>query len=557
MEKTIKTRTVTKDIKTLDKKPALFNVAKDIAIRTRAEATEQSTETTGANQHQSPNTYAEQKTEEGLRGASQSTLRAASVMGRQTADKTRQELTKRAAQKSSTKQAAGHASKLQGSALRQGASQAKGVTGKSIKQSSKGSIKGVGKTIKTSSKVATGTARSATGSAKAAAKGSQIAARNAARAAQVTSRTAAQAARAAARAVTAFVKMAIAAIKSLVAAIAAGGWIAVVVIVIICLVGLIATSAFGIFFTGGDMGDGNPTLREVIVKTNKEYTERIEEIKTGNPHDELVLSGSQASWTEVLAVFAVKTTTDTDAALDVVTLDEQRQQFLRDIFWEMNRIETRIENREFTEIESIEQTDGSVIEKTVTSTRKTLYIIQNAKSATDMATSYSFSAKQQSLLAELLTPRYASAWQSVLYGMSAGAGDIVEIARAQIGNVGGQPYWSWYGFAGRVEWCACFVSWCANEAGYIESGQIPKFSYCPTGAQWFKDAGRWQPRGYTPNPGDIIFFDWEGDGISDHVGIVESCDGTTVNTIEGNSSDACRRLSYHIVSSVIYGYGFL
>ena len=106
-----------------------------------------------------------------------------------------------------------------------------------------------------------------------------------------------------------------------------------------------------------------------------------------------------------------------------------------------------------------------------------------------------------------------------------------------------------------MEWCACFVSWCANECGYIDSGEMPKFSYCPTGVQWFKAAGRWLPGGSAPAPGDIAFFDWDGDGVSDHVGIVESCDGSTVHTIEGNSDDACRRSAYGVGSPFIMGYG--
>jgi hypothetical protein len=99
------------------------------------------------------------------------------------------------------------------------------------------------------------------------------------------------------------------------------------------------------------------------------------------------------------------------------------------------------------------------------------------------------------------------------------------------------------------------VSWCANECGYIEAGTIPKFSYVPTGVQWFKDAGYWQDRGYVPQPGDIIFFDWQGDGESDHVGIVESCDGVIIHTVEGNSGDSCRRNNYNINSSSIFGFG--
>jgi cell wall-associated NlpC family hydrolase len=144
----------------------------------------------------------------------------------------------------------------------------------------------------------------------------------------------------------------------------------------------------------------------------------------------------------------------------------------------------------------------------------------------------------------------------VLYGIHAGSSDIVEVAASQVGNVGGQPYWSWYGFGSRVEWCATFVSWCANECGYIETGIIPKFAACQTqGIPWFKDRGQWAERGYAPQPGDIIFFDWGRDGVSDHVGIVESCDGTTVHTIEGNSGDACNRRTYNVNSPSICGYG--
>lgn len=131
----------------------------------------------------------------------------------------------------------------------------------------------------------------------------------------------------------------------------------------------------------------------------------------------------------------------------------------------------------------------------------------------------------------------------------------VEVALTQLGNEGGQPYWSWYGFEGRVEWCACFVSWCADQCGYIESGIIPKFSGCVDGSNWFKGNGQWQDRNYDPQAGDIIFFDWEGDGETDHVGIVEKCENGVVYTVEGNSGDACRQKQYTVGSSSIYGYG--
>jgi len=144
------------------------------------------------------------------------------------------------------------------------------------------------------------------------------------------------------------------------------------------------------------------------------------------------------------------------------------------------------------------------------------------------------------------------------YGRAFTAGGnqaIVEVALTQVGNQGGQPYWSWYGFDSRAEWCACFVSWCADQCGCIESGLVPKFAGCVDGANWFKSNGKWQNRTYEPKAGDIIFFDWEGDGTTDHVGIVEKCENGIVYTVEGNSHDACKQNQYAVGSSSIYGYG--
>ncbi len=131
---------------------------------------------------------------------------------------------------------------------------------------------------------------------------------------------------------------------------------------------------------------------------------------------------------------------------------------------------------------------------------------------------------------------------------------IVEVAASQIGNVGGEPYWSWYGFTERVEWCACFVSWCANKCGYLDTF-IPKFAGCSTGVQWFKARNQWADRTTTPDPGMIVFFDWDRDGVPDHTGIVEKIENGYVYTIEGNTSDSCRRQQYTVGNPNIFGYG--
>lgn len=139
--------------------------------------------------------------------------------------------------------------------------------------------------------------------------------------------------------------------------------------------------------------------------------------------------------------------------------------------------------------------------------------------------------------------------------MGIGNQAIVQVALSQEGNVGGQPYWSWYGFDSRVEWCACFVSWCADQCGYIDAGIVPKFALCSDGAAWFARRGQFQDGSYVPASGDIIFFDWGGNGDVDHVGIVESVVDGRVHTIEGNSGDRCRRRNYSIGYYEIYGYG--
>ena len=134
---------------------------------------------------------------------------------------------------------------------------------------------------------------------------------------------------------------------------------------------------------------------------------------------------------------------------------------------------------------------------------------------------------------------------------------IVSVAMGQLGNSGGQKFWSWYGFDSRVEWCACFVSWCADKSGLIASGNVPKFSLCSDGVSWFQGQNKWQSGGTTPTAGMIIFFDWDHDGNSDHVGIVEKCEGGRVYTVEGNSSDQVRQRNYAVDYASIMGYGVI
>lgn len=435
---------------------------------------------------------------------------------------------------------------------------------KTIKQASataKGTVKTASKSIKTAEKTAKASIKTTQQAAKAAQRTAQAtarAARAAAHAARAAARAAVAAAKVAAKATIAAVKAIIAATKALIAAIAAGGWIAVPVIVIICLIGLLIGSCFGIFFSGEDSGSGY-TMQNVVQEINDDYQQQIDTTKANLSHDVLEMSGSRAVWPEVLAVYAVKTTTDPDNPQEVATIDDSKKAILTDIFWEMNQISSRTETRTETVITETDDGHGNIVETETTVTQTYLYITVSHKAAEEMAEQYGFDKEQKEQLAELLAEENRSLWSAVLYGIYTEDGAIVSVALSQVGNVGGEPYWSWYGFSGRVEWCACFVSWCANECGYIDTGVIPKYAGCVNGVQWFKDRGQWMDGSAEPAPGMIIFFDWDDengqDGLSDHTGIVEKVENGRVYTIEGNSGDSVRQNSYPVGHYEVLGYG--
>ena len=371
--------------------------------------------------------------------------------------------------------------------------------------------------------------------------------------AKVTAKNVVQFGKVGVKATAKTIKGIIASLKAIISAIIAGGWLALVIIVIICVIGLICSSVFGIFFSN-EKNSNNKTMSSVVTEINTEFTNKIAEIQRNNLHDDYEIKSDRAEWKDIISIYAVLVTNGEEQS-DVVTLDDKKVQKLKDIFWEMNEISSRVEEVE----KDIETTDENGNVKSEKITRKVLYIEIKTKTVEEMIEKYNMNEKQKEQLAEIRKEEYLSMWSNVLYGSSAGSNDIVQVAFSQIGNVGGQPYWSWYGFSSRVEWCACFVSWCANQCGYIDSGIIPKFASCEVeGVTWFKTCGLWQEKGYSPKAGDIIFFDWadKRDGKADHVGIVSKCENGKVYTIEGNTrGDICKQKEYSIDSSDILGYG--
>ena len=335
------------------------------------------------------------------------------------------------------------------------------------------------------------------------------------------------------------------------------------IILVLCVVGLIASSCFGIFFSGEDSGTGQ-TMRQAVKEINADYQSQIDAARADSTYDELEMSGSRAVWPEVLAVYAVKTTTDPDDPQEVATVDDSKKAILKDIFWQMNDLSSHTESKAEDVITETDDGHGNIVETVTTVTRTYLYITVSHKTAEEMAEQFNFTADQRQQLSELLAEENRKLWSSVLYGIYSGDDAIVTVALSQVGNIGGEPYWSWYGFGSRVEWCACFVSWCANECGYIDTGVCPKFAGCGNGVQWFQERGQWLYGSTEPAPGMVIFFDWDNkggsgpqDGEADHVGIVQKVGDGIIYTVEGNSGNLCRVNRYPVGHYEILGYGVL
>lgn len=378
---------------------------------------------------------------------------------------------------------------------------------KEIKKAGKNTVKTANKTIKATKKTIK-TAKTTAKASKEAVKTSVKMAQKTAQMTKATIKATVQAIKIAVKVTIATVKAIIAATKALVSAIIAGGWVAVLIIVIIVLIAMICGSIYGIFFASEDTGStitvGQTqevtTMNKVISDLNIEFMNKITQIQNENEHTDYDINSNKASWQDVLAIYSVKLNGG-DNQNEVLTIDDEKVKILKEIFGEMNKVEFSIENKteEKTEIH-LTHTERVIINK------KILHITINGKSVEEMAEKYNFNKKQMEQLKELTNEKYASMWSSVIYGSSIGSNDIVQVAISQIGNVGGQPYWSWYGFKSREEWCACFVSWCANECGYIEKGVIPKFAGCGVGVDWFKVCELWRERGFIPKSRRYYIF---------------------------------------------------
>jgi hypothetical protein len=425
---------------------------------------------------------------------------------------------------------------------------------KAVKSTAKGSVKTAERGVKTAQATSKATIKTAEQTAKAtkeAAKASAKVAQKAAQAAKATAKATAEATKTAVRDTIAAVKVIIAGTKALISALIAGGWVSVVIILIVVLLGC-AVSLFG---GGGGSNAYTPVSAEVeayeplIQKYAKQYgiPEYVELIKAVMMQESggRGLDPMQAAEGSFNTRYPHEPNGIQDPEYSIQCGVQELKAAL---------ISAEVENP--IDMEHIKLAlQGYNFGNGYISWAKTNYGGYSYANAVEFST---MQAQRLGWESYGDTQYPAHVLRYYPYGRaftSGGNQAIVEVALTQLGNEGGQPYWSWYGFDGRVEWCACFVSWCADQCGYLDSGIVPKFAGCVDGANWFKGNGQWQDRNYEPTAGTIIFFDWENDGETDHVGIVEKCENGVVYTVEGNSGDACRQNQYSVGSSSIYGYG--
>ena len=267
----------------------------------------------------------------------------------------------------------------------------------------KSTIKNTKNTIKTSKQVAKNTKKTA-----------QEALKNSQRAvklARESARKTAQGIRIATKATISAIKAIIAGTKALITALIAGGWVAIIIIVVICLVGLLVNSIFGIFFSNQKTSANSVTMNEVVAECNQEFADKIQSIQDTNPHEDYVLDGSMASWKDILLIYTVKQSNGLNAT-DVVTMDNNKKSILKKIFWDMNSLSSEVK------VEKVIEQGVNVNEEPKEVQKKVLHIKITSKTVEDMKLQYNFNAAQNKQLAELSSDKYANLWSGVIYGVN-------------------------------------------------------------------------------------------------------------------------------------------
>ena len=174
---------------------------------------------------------------------------------------------------------------------------------------------------------------------------------------------------------------------------------------------------------------------------------------------------------------------------------------------------------------------------------------------TDKGMTYTYTVRCVNLSGSTCTSGYDTKGKSATaIATPSRSSDMIEVAKKELGNVGGKKYWTWAGFSSRVPWCNIFVTWCADQLGYYKADRIPLIRWPKDSIKWFKERGLFKSKSYEPKPGDLIYFVHYGESEPTHIGMVEKYEKGIVYTIEGNANDVVSRATYEHDSYRIYGY---
>lgn len=240
--------------------------------------------------------------------------------------------------------------------------------------------------------------------------------------ARETAKQTARATKAVVKATISAIKGIIAATKALISLLLAGGWVAMVVIVIICLIGLLVGSIFGIFFSSEKTRPNAITMKDVIAECNQEFSDKLQTIQDQNPHDDYVLDGNMATWKDVLIIYTVKQANGFDGG-EVITMDDNKKALVKQIFWEMNSLSSEVKTEKVTEQGVNTDEMPKEVEKRV------LHIKITSKNAEQMKNDYHFNSAQIRQYNELSSSEYNSLWGGVIYGLN-NTGDFINWRQA-------------------------------------------------------------------------------------------------------------------------------
>lgn len=266
-------------------------------------------------------------------------------------------------------------------------------------------VKGAGKGIKDSKKVAKDAQKIARNSVKNAKKSYQIVKETAKKTIQTT--------KAVIKATISTIKLAISGTKALISALIAGGWIVLVIVIVICMIGLLCSSIFGIFLSGSKTSSDAITVTDVIAECNQEFSNKLQTIQDQNPHDDYVLDGNMASWKDVLIIYTVKQSNGLNQQ-EVVTMDNAKKTVFKQVFWDMNEVTSEVK------VETVTEQGTNALERPKEVQKKVLHIKITSKNIEEMKTKYYLNAMQLDQIKELSDEQYASLWSGVIYGSEEG-----------------------------------------------------------------------------------------------------------------------------------------